>query len=167
MNTASKLANALSYMHRAVQVEGLAHGNLKSSNILFDATMEPCISEYGLMPAAQRRPAKADPFKSDVYDFGVVLLELLTGKPVQSNGHDLAAWVQSVVREEWTAEVFDKALAGEGASEEKMVRLLQVAVKCVEAPPEAGPIMDQVAAMVKLVIEEEDDRSMASDESIL
>ena len=50
--------------------------------------------------------------KSDVYSFGVILLEMLTGKqPSQSPSRedivDLPRWVQSVVREEWTAEVFD------------------------------------------------------------
>jgi serine/threonine protein kinase len=46
--------------------------------------------------------------KADVYSFGVLLLELLTGKApthavINEEGLDLPRWVQSVVREEWTA----------------------------------------------------------------
>ena len=53
--------------------------------------------------------------KSDVYSFGVLLLELLTGKaPLGYPGYedmvDLPRWLRSVVREEWTAEVFDEEL---------------------------------------------------------
>ncbi|RWR85128.1 putative inactive receptor kinase [Cinnamomum micranthum f. kanehirae] len=53
-------------------------------------------------------------------------------------GFDLASWVNSVVREEWTTEVFDKALTMEGANEECMVNLLQVALKCVNPFSERG-----------------------------
>ncbi|MCI73923.1 putative inactive receptor kinase, partial [Trifolium medium] len=61
--------------------------------------------------------------KSDVYSFGVLLLELLTGKaPLQSRGYndmiDLPSWVRSVIREEWTIEVFDDELMNENMEEE-------------------------------------------------
>ncbi|KAF5477946.1 hypothetical protein F2P56_004550 [Juglans regia] len=64
--------------------------------------------------------------KLDVYNFGVLLLEMLTEKaPLQSPGHDdlvdLPRWVQSVVREEWTAEVFDVELMRFQNIEEEMV----------------------------------------------
>ena len=95
-------------------------------------------------------------FKADIYGFGVILLELLTGKLVQHNGVDLTSWVHSVVREEWTAEVFDKSLYSECASEERMVNLLQVAIKCVNRSPEARPSMKQVATMINNIKEDED-----------
>ncbi|XWS50998.1 hypothetical protein CRYUN_Cryun12cG0138900 [Craigia yunnanensis] len=63
-------------------------------------------------------------FKADIDSFGVILLELLTGKLIQNNRFDLARWVHSVVREEWTVEVFDRALILEGASEERVLNLL-------------------------------------------
>ena len=127
--------------------------------------MEPCISEYGLMPVDHPDPDQTNDgtttttFKIDVYAFGVVLLELLTGKPVQDNGSGLAKWVSSVVKEEWTGEVFDKALIVEGASEERMVGLLQVALKCVNTS--MSPSMAEVAAMISS-LKEEEERSMTS-----
>eukprot|EP00268_Persea_americana_P067529 TRINITY_DN9309_c0_g1_i11.p1 TRINITY_DN9309_c0_g1~~TRINITY_DN9309_c0_g1_i11.p1 ORF type:complete len:165 (+),score=28.50 TRINITY_DN9309_c0_g1_i11:1060-1554(+) len=118
-----------------------------------DKNMDPCISEYGLMVVNSKpllstsqdngsmdhsRGVPDYPFKADMYNFGVILLELLTGKLVQNDGLDLTTWVHSVVREEWTAEVFDKVLFAEGASEERMVNLLQVALKCINPSPEAA-----------------------------
>ncbi|GFS32635.1 leucine-rich repeat protein kinase family protein [Actinidia rufa] len=181
INVAASIAQALAFMHEALRDDGIAHGNLKSSNILLNKDMDPCISEYGLMVVdtcqdqsllsqTDSFKSNADPsgdraystFKVDIYSFGVILLELLTGKLVQNVGFDLARWVQSVVREEWTVEVFDKALVSEGANEERMVNLLQVALKCTNPAPDARPSIDQVAKMVNL-IKEEEERSLCSD----
>lgn len=94
-------------------------------------------------------------FKLDVCGFGVILLELLTGKLVQNNGFDLATWVQTAVREEWTVEVFEKGLLSEGASEERMVNLLQIALKCINPSPNKRTSMSQIAAIVSTLKEEE------------
>ncbi|KAF2282909.1 hypothetical protein GH714_043329 [Hevea brasiliensis] len=142
LSIATSIAETLAFMHQEFHEDGIAHGNLKSTNILFNRNMEPCISEYGLMVVENQdqsilsqidsykhnvlsRDNIYSTFKVDIYAFGVILLELLTGKLIQNNGFDLASWVHSVVREEWTVEVFDKALISEGASEERMVNLLQ------------------------------------------
>ncbi|KAL5747246.1 hypothetical protein ACOSP7_024246 [Xanthoceras sorbifolium] len=174
LGVATSVAKALAFMHEELRESGIAHGNLKSTNILFNKNMDPCISEYGLMVTennqdssfvAQSNSTESNningSFKVDVYGFGVILLELLTGKLVQSNGINLAKWVHSVVREEWTVEVFDKALLSEAASEERMVNLLQVALKCINPSPNERPNMDQVAGMIN-TIKEEEERSISS-----
>lgn len=149
-------------MHEQLQEDGIAHGNLKSTNILFNNKMEPCISEYGLKTDALGRNVACSTFKLDVYGYGVVLLELLTGKSVQNNGFDLASWVNSVVREEWSAEVFDRALISEGACEERMVKLLQVAHKCIDPSPNERPSSDQISAMIN-TIKEDEERSITTE----
>ncbi|XP_054799722.1 probable inactive receptor kinase At2g26730 [Prosopis cineraria] len=167
LGIAAMIAEGLAFMHQKVGEKGIAHGNLKSSNILLSYNMEARISEYGVMnmddelssSSASPRPTGSGApivLKADVYGFGVILLELLTGKCVKNDGIDLAEWVQSVVREEWTGEVFDKALISEYASEERLVNLLRVAIKCVHRSPEARPSMNQVALMVNTVKEEEE-----------
>ena len=96
-------------------------------------------------------------FKADVYGFGVILLELLTGKTVQNNGGmSLPTWVQAVVREEWTVEVFDKHLISEGASEERMVNVLQVAIKCTSQSAGDRPTIKQTAVMINAIRDEEE-----------
>ncbi|KAJ7974541.1 Receptor-like kinase [Quillaja saponaria] len=168
LGIAAAIAEALAFMHHELSEHGIAHGTLKSSNILLNKNMEPCLSEYGVMVlddqeslslASPNVTGSSNAFKADIYGFGVILLELLTGKLVRSNGIDLADWVHSVVREEWTVEVFDRSLISEGASEERMVSLLQVAVKCVNRSPQDRPSMKKVAAMIS-TIKEEDERSL-------
>ncbi|KAK2994093.1 hypothetical protein RJ640_024357 [Escallonia rubra] len=174
LGVAATTAEALAFMHEELHEDGIAHGNLKSSNILLNKNLEPYISEYGLMATEnqdlslvssvnsyQATGASDGTFKGDIYGFGVILLEMLTGKisTVQNNGMDLATWVVSVVREEWTVEVFDRTLVREGASEERMVGLLQIAIKCVNRSAEARPSINQVALMIN-TIREEEERSM-------
>ncbi|XP_054801512.1 probable inactive receptor kinase At2g26730 [Prosopis cineraria] len=170
LGIAAAIAESLAFMHQELEQHGIAHGNLKSSNILLNKNMEPCISEYGVMVmddqeikiqqsssfASSFAAGASDAFKGDVYGFGVILLELLTGKLVKSNGMDLTEWVESVVREEWTGEVFDRTLISEYVSEERMVSLLQVAIRCINQSPEARPSMNQVALMINVIKEEEE-----------
>ncbi|KMT02983.1 hypothetical protein BVRB_8g195510 [Beta vulgaris subsp. vulgaris] len=168
MRIALGTARGLTYLHVS---NNLVHGNIKSSNILLHSNQDPAVSDFGLSPlfatnstsnnnriAGYRAPevveTRKPTFKSDVYSFGVLLLELLTGKsPNQASlgddGIDLPRWVQSVVREEWTAEVFDVELMRYHNIEEEMVQLLQIAMTCVSTVPDQRPSMPEALRMIE------------------
>lgn len=164
MNIAIGVARGLHHLHTDVN---MVHGNLTSSNILLDAEGSPKIADYGLsrlMSAAANSNAiatagalgyrapelsklKKASAKTDAYSLGVVLLELLTGKPAgeTTNGLDLPQWVASVVKEEWTNEVFDLELVREPAETgDELVNTLKLALHCVDPLPAARPDVHEV-----------------------
>ncbi|KAI3471191.1 hypothetical protein Pfo_027854 [Paulownia fortunei] len=148
----------------------LVHGNIKASNIFLNSERHGCVSDLGLATlispvappvmrtAGYRAPEVTDTRKvsqaSDVYSFGVVLLELLTGKsPVHASGSEevvhLVRWVHSVVREEWTGEVFDVELLRYPNIEEEMVAMLQIGMSCVARMPVQRPKISDVVKMLE------------------
>ncbi|WRX16741.1 Protein kinase domain - like 10 [Theobroma cacao] len=133
------------------------------SSILHDLGLSTIMSPLAppiSRAAGYRAPEVTDTRKamqpSDVYSFGVVLLELLTGKsPIHTTGGDeivhLVRWVHSVVREEWTAEVFDIELMRYPNIEEEMVEMLQIAMTCVVRMPDQRPKMPELVKMLENV----------------
>ncbi|KAI5394299.1 hypothetical protein KIW84_061112, partial [Lathyrus oleraceus] len=61
----------------------------------------------------------------------------------------LVRWVNSVVREEWTSEVFDLELLRYPNIEEEMVEMLQIGMACVGRIQDQRPKMDEVLRMVE------------------
>lgn len=168
------IAKAIAHIHSEPGAK-CVHGNIKSLNVFLTQDHDGCVSDVGLTPlmnlsaitprvigyyAPEVIESRKVTQKSDVYSFGVLLLEMLTGKtPLKHPGHDdvidLPRWVRSVVREEWTAEVFDVELLKYENVEEEMVQMLQIALTCVTKVPDMRPKMDEVARLIDEVREPE------------
>lgn len=158
------VTRGLSYLHSQ---ENIVHGNLTSSNILLDEQTEAHITDFGLSRlmttsantniiatagslgynAPELSKTKKPSTKTDVYSLGVIMLELLTGKPPgePTNGMDLPQWVASIVKEEWTNEVFDLELMRDApAIGDELLNTLKLALHCVDPSPSARPEVHQV-----------------------
>lgn len=164
-------ARGIEYLHS--RGPSVSHGNIKSSNVLLGKKYDAHVSDFGLAQlvgptstpnrlAGYRAPEVTDfrkvSQKADVYSFGVLLLELLTGKApahaiLNEEGVDLPRWVQSVVREEWTAEVFDLELLRYHNVEEEMVQLLQLAIDCAAQYPDKRPTMTEVVSQIEEILQ--------------
>lgn len=186
-------ARGLARIHQEYAASKIPHGNVKSSNILLDKNGVACISDFGLAlllnpvhatarlggyRAPEQLEVKRLSQKADVYSFGVLLLEVLTGRaPSQypspsrprveeeEQGVDLPKWVSSVVKDEWTAEVFDQELLRYKNIEEEMVAMLQVGMACVVPQPEKRPTMSEVAKMIEDIRVEQSPLGEEYDES--
>ena len=164
MNIAKGIARGLCHLHAQ---EEMAHGNLTSSNIILDEQINAHIADCGLsrlMTAAantnviatagslgynapELSKTKKANTKTDVYSLGVIILELLTGKSPSEgmNGMDLPQWVASIVKEEWTNEVFDLELMRDAPIiGDELLNTLKLALHCVDPSPAARPEVQQV-----------------------
>lgn len=101
--------------------------------------------------------------KSDVYSYGVVVLEVLTGKqpidPTIPDGLHIVDWIRQQKKENGVGiEVLDLSLRTRPESEiEEMIQTLGVAVLCVNPCPDDRPTMKDVAAMLKEIRQDRGD----------
>lgn len=167
LSIAVGIARGLDFLHQKLDNHRhvISHGNIKLSNIMLDDNEEPLISEYGyakfldqsrgaLFLNGYAAPEKQVSEMGDVYSFGVILLELLTGKTVEKSGLDLPKWVRAIVREEWTGEVFDKEIAN---AEMYAFPLLNVSLKCVACDREERPTFAEVLEKIEEIASSESD----------
>ncbi|XP_027367545.1 receptor protein kinase-like protein ZAR1 [Abrus precatorius] len=88
--------------------------------------------------------------KCDVYSFGIVLLELLTGRlpdlGAENEGKDLESFVRKAFREEQPlSEIIDTALLPEVYAKKQVIAAFHVALNCTEVDPELRPRMRTVS----------------------
>nr|XP_051186147.1 probable leucine-rich repeat receptor-like protein kinase IMK3 isoform X3 [Lolium perenne] len=173
MVIAKGTARGLTHLHDDMSI---VHGNLTASNVLLDDDSSPKIADIGLSRlmttaanssvlaaagalgyrAPELSKLKKAGTKTDVYSLGVIILELLTGKsPADTtNGMDLPQWVASIVKEEWTSEVFDLELmrdAATGPEGDELMDTLKLALQCVETSPSARPEAREVLRQLEAI----------------
>ncbi|KAI7730587.1 hypothetical protein M8C21_021471, partial [Ambrosia artemisiifolia] len=170
LNIIVGITKGLVFLHSQ---ENMVHGNLTSSNVLLDEQKNPAIADVGLSKlmtnaantnviatagtlgyrAPELSKLKNANTKTDIYSLGVIMLELLTGKSPSeaTDGLDLPQWVASIVKEEWTNEVFDLELMGDPANVggDELLSTLKLAMHCVDPSPEERPEAGQVLEKLK------------------
>jgi serine/threonine protein kinase len=172
LRIATETARALSYLHSAVSFP-IIHRDIKCHNILLDGSLTTKVSDFGAsrcIPAEQTGVTTAvqgtlgylDPMyyytgrlteKSDVFSFGVVLIELLTRKKpysyTSSDDESLVAHFSSLLTQGNLGDILDPQVKQEGGEEVKEVAVLAVA--CVKLNAEERPTMRQVEMTLESV----------------
>ncbi|KAK1437218.1 hypothetical protein QVD17_03006 [Tagetes erecta] len=176
MKIALDAARGLAYLHEDSQ-PCVIHRDFKASNILLENNFHAKVADFGLAKQAPEGRATylstrvmgtfgyvAPEYamtghllvKSDVYSYGVVLLELLTGrKPVDmtqpSGQENLVSWSRPILREkDRLEELVDPKLGGKYPIED-LARVCTIAAACVAPEANQRPTMGEVVQSLKMV----------------
>ncbi|XP_058187718.1 receptor-like protein kinase FERONIA [Rhododendron vialii] len=170
-------ARGLDYLHTGTR-RGIIHRDVKTTNILLDKDWVAKISDFGLCKVGTtshshthvstavkgtfgyfnpeyfltRRLTK----KSDVYAFGVVLLEVLCGRPavdlrLEEEQHSLTRWARQCIKEEKLDQLVDQSMRAQ-ISPQCLKVFTEVANNCLHEHPNGRPTMTDVMASLKCML---------------
>ncbi|KAF5942447.1 hypothetical protein HYC85_020089 [Camellia sinensis] len=169
-------AHGLAYLHHDC-IPPIVHRDVKANNILVGSQFEAFLADFGLAKLVSSSDCSkvsntvagsygyiAPEYgyslriteKSDVYSYGIVLLEVLTGmEPTDHripNGAHIVSWINQELREkhtEFTTILDPTLLQRSGTQAQEMLQVLGVALLCVNPCPKERPTMKDVTAMLK------------------
>ncbi|MCO5557880.1 hypothetical protein L7F22_011452 [Adiantum nelumboides] len=171
LKIAQGAAAGLAYLHQICNPH-IVHRDIKSSNILLDEQFEAHLADFGLarlllaadthvttelvgtlgyIPPEYGEALNATT-RGDIYSFGVVLLELLTGKrPIDvckpKGCGDLVVWVHEMRKDHKLYQIYDSSLRNK-AFHEQMQQLLDVACSCIVRNPLKRPVIGDVVKVL-------------------
>ncbi|KAH6828811.1 hypothetical protein C2S53_012948 [Perilla frutescens var. hirtella] len=172
-------AKGIDHLHQGIS-PSIIHRDLKPSNILVGEGFEAKVSDFGLVRAGpvgdeshvssqvKGTPGYLDPAYcssfhltpfTDVYSFGVILLQLLTARPAvessttsNSSSH-IIDWARVSIEQGNIGDILDANLLVEGCNMEMMLKMGELALRCVVKVPKQRPTMAQVWQELEAVFE--------------
>ncbi|AQK46203.1 Putative leucine-rich repeat receptor-like protein kinase family protein [Zea mays] len=164
------IARGLAYLHEESSIR-VVHRDIKASNVLLDANLNPKISDFGLAKLYDDKKTHvstkvAGTFgylapeyamrghmteKVDVFAFGVVILETLAGRPNFDNTLDedkvyILEWVWQLYEENHPLDMLDPKLAEFNSDE--VLRAIHVALLCTQGSPHQRPSMSRAVSIL-------------------
>ncbi|CAG7869360.1 hypothetical protein HID58_021900 [Brassica napus] len=164
------ISEGLEYLHRGSEVK-IIHRDIKTSNILLDQNLSPKIADFGLARSlgtdkTQTNTGIAGTLgylapeylikgqlteKADVYAYGVLIIEIATGKKNNAFSQGTSSVLHSVW-EHFKADTLkssvDPRLKGM-FTEEEALKVLEIGLLCVQSSVELRPSMSEIVYMLK------------------
>ncbi|GMI76796.1 NEMATODE-INDUCED LRR-RLK 1, Germination Repression and Cell Expansion receptor-like kinase [Hibiscus trionum] len=182
IDIATDIARALVFLHHECY-PAIVHRDVKASNVLLDECGKARVTDFGLARVVDVGDSHVSTTvagtigyiapeyghtwqattKGDVYSYGVLVMELATGRRALDGGEEcLVEWARRVMGngENGLAEAIKSVvLDGSGPTEgaEEMCELLQIAVRCIAETPQARPNMKEVLGMLIRITNSEAD----------
>ncbi|KAK7332936.1 hypothetical protein VNO80_29693 [Phaseolus coccineus] len=163
------IADGLLYLHEICQ-RRIVHRDLKSDNILLTENFEPQICDFGLSkwlpePCTHHIVSKFEGTmgyfapeylmrgivneKTDIYSFGVLLLEIITGRHALNHlKESIVSWAKPLFQANNIKDLVDPSL-GDDYDWDQMERVVLTASLCVEPFPILRPSMSQIAVLLR------------------
>uniref|UniRef100_A0ACD5USN3 Uncharacterized protein n=1 Tax=Avena sativa TaxID=4498 RepID=A0ACD5USN3_AVESA len=172
LKVALGLAQGLAYLHHDC-TPGVLHRDLKSSNVLLADDFEPRVAGFGVHRAVGEKAYRASldsdlnqrcyvaPEQNftknptnlmDVYSFGVILLELVTGRPAEQPASkdcsDIVSWVRRRINLiDGASQILDPSISH--TAQQEMQTVLELAVRCTSVKPDQRPAMYEVVRLLQ------------------
>ncbi|KAL0377604.1 UNVERIFIED_CONTAM: Receptor-like protein kinase FERONIA [Sesamum radiatum] len=183
LNICIGAGRGLDYLHTG---HGVIHRDVKATNILLDENLVAKVSDFGLAKHENRSTSQSHistkvkgtkgyldahymstgklTRKSDTYAFGVVLLEVLCGRPavdlmLPEDEQILTKWAQENISEGKVHEIIASCLRGE-ISEGSLKAFVEIAERCLLDEPKKRPSMAQVILQLEFALEQQESKQL-------